>query len=777
MPALDSLRVVDASEGIPGAYAARLLTDAGAEVVRAPLVHDPLREWWAGRAPRPGDGALYQFLRRGQTVLPVDHADRFASLCSTADIVIVGPDVDRSRATRPATTQVVVAITPYGMHGPWADQPASDLVLQAESGGLATRGRKDRPPFMAGGRTNDWISGAYAAAGALAAWRTARRSGEGQIVDVSMLEVAHISSASYSPLSYLMAGRPPITEPARTIESVEVHPTADGWVGFTTNSAQQFRDFLVLIGRTDLLEDADLASAAGRQHRLREWLQIVDGWTSKRATHEIVEAAGELRVPCAPVGSAEQVFEFEHFRSRGVFCELAGGTYRFPRRPWLVDGDAPVITEAPVDATTEVPRRRERARAVDIGDATGLPLADLRVVDLTAWWAGPTGTHLLGCLGADVVHVESITRLDGMRMTGGVFRALGTWWERSSFFLSVNSNKRGLTLDLNTEDGIDALRALIERSDILVENFTPRVLDNLGLTRERLHEWNPALITVRMPAFGLDGPWRDRPGFAQTMEQLSGLAWLTGFADDQPHNQRGPCDPNGGVHAAFAALCALETRAATGRGCVVEIPFIEVALNAAAEQLVEFSAGGEVLQRDGNRAPTAAPQGVYACRGVEQWLALSIESDDQWAVLVDLLGGPAWATPSTIADRAGRRRAHDMIDARLGEWLQSRDVDEVARELRAAGIPAGRVLDPRLAGAHEQYVDRRFFETLEHPVVGRLPFVTQPFRLSSVDHWLRTPAPTVGQHNSEILAELGYPPERIAALEQAGVIGTRPVGL
>jgi crotonobetainyl-CoA:carnitine CoA-transferase CaiB-like acyl-CoA transferase len=724
----------------------------------------------------PADSALYAYLHLDQRIVEVEAIDETTSLRDAADVVIVGCDARIARRIEPYPGQVVLAITPYGMSGPWSEMPSSDLVIQAESGGLATRGVPGSPPFMAGGRTNEWIAGAYGAAGALAAWRWVRASERSELVDVSMLEAAHIAGAAYSPLLYRMTGSPQISAAARTVETVEVHRSKDGWVGFTTNSAQQFRDFLVMIDRADLVGDDRFESAGARLERGIEWTAIVEGWTSVHGTAEIVELAGLFRVPCGPVQHAQDVFEFEHFQEREVFRHSPDGRFRYPRRPWLLDGHAP----GPARSAVTVPAAEgfsAPSRSWSRSERRALPLEGISVVDLTAWWAGPTATHFLACLGADVVHVESVSRPDGMRMQGGALAALGEWWERGSFFLSANSNKRGLTLDLTREEGLEALGRLVEQADILVENFTPRVLDNLGLSRAQLDQWNPALITVRMPAFGLDGPWRDRPGFAQTMEQMSGLAWLTGFADDQPHNQRGPSDPNGGIHAAFAAMCALEARARDGKGRQIEASFIEVALTVAAEQLVEFSATGSTLERDGNRAPTGAPQGLYACRGWEQWLALSIETDEHWRALRQVMGDPGWAAAPTLREFVGRRAAHDFIDEHVSRWASEQELDQVVVELRANGVPAGRAIDPRLSDHHEQFRARRFFETIEHPVVGAQTFVTLPFRFSSVDRWLRSPAPTLGQHNGEVLATLGYDDEAIARLAATAVIGTVPSGL
>ncbi|MGE4605666.1 MAG: CoA transferase, partial [Myxococcota bacterium] len=408
-----------------------------------------------------------------------------------------------------------------------------------------------------------------------------------------------------------------------------------------------------------------------------------------------------------------------------------------------------------------------------------LPLAGIRVLDLTAWWAGPSATHMLGCLGADVIHIESIQRIDGMRTTGGMLASsVEQWWECSAFFLSANANKRGLTLNLTEDRGVAILEQLIQTADAVIENFTPRVLDNFGMSWERIQAANPQTIFVRMPAFGLDGPWRDHTGFAQTMEQMTGLAWVTGHRDDQPRIQRGPCDPLAGMHGAFAFLVALAERRGLGRGVHVEVAMVEGALNAAAEQLIEFTAYGHLMGREGNRSPNAAPQGLYACRGSEPgrelWLALSIERDAEWTALREQLGRPAWS--KSLDTHTARRAAHDRIDAELRPWFAQRDRDETVEQLVDAGVPAAIVRDPRTTSQNPQHIARRFYEPLDHPIVGTHPIATVPFRYASVERWLRQSAPTLGQHNREILTELGLEEAEIRALEADGIIGDRPEG-
>ncbi|MCH8891598.1 MAG: CoA transferase, partial [Myxococcales bacterium] len=380
----------------------------------------------------------------------------------------------------------------------------------------------------------------------------------------------------------------------------------------------------------------------------------------ERSTEEIVEAASLLRIPVAPVNSGATVADHEQLLARGALVADATGRFVQPRPPYRIDDrDPPPPRPAPRlgEHTNRIePRECQRPRAT--GPAP-LPLEGLRILDMTAWWAGPSATGMLAGLGADVIHLESITRLDGMRMVGGLLAGRHeAWWECSHFFLAANVNKRGLTLDLTKPRGLELARKLIAHCDAVIENFTPRVMENFGLTWETVHALNPQTILLRMPAFGLSGPWRNNTGCAQNMEQVTGLAWLTGHTDDQPRIQRGPCDPLAGMHAAFSLLVALAEREATGKGVHVECAMVEGALNAAAEPVIEFSAYGHLMHRCGNRSPTAAPQGLYPCRGSqpgrERWLALSVSSDAQWQAFKTVLGrrpGPMTrpSPPSRVA--------------------------------------------------------------------------------------------------------------------------------
>jgi crotonobetainyl-CoA:carnitine CoA-transferase CaiB-like acyl-CoA transferase len=416
------------------------------------------------------------------------------------------------------------------------------------------------------------------------------------------------------------------------------------------------------------------------------------------------------------------------------------------------------------------PRPERRGSA----DPDALPLADIRITDFTAFWAGPVATQFLGALGADVLKIEGVRRPDGMRFSAGRPPDWDQWWEWGPVFLCSNSNKRDVSVELSTEAGRSLALELIAESDLVLENFSPRVMENFRLDWDAVAAANPRAIMVRMPAFGLDGPWRDRVGFAQTMEQATGMAWTTGHSDGPPVIPRGVCDPIAGLHAAFAAVAALVVRDRQGAGMIVESTMVESALNVAAEMLVEYSRNGIQLRRAGNRGAAASPQGVYRCVGDDDWVALAAIDDAGRASLADLIGRPELG-----ADEAGWRERADDIDKLIADWTTKRPVADAVDALRAAGVPAARVTEsPALLG-NPHLLARGFWEKVEHPVAGSFLCTGMPFAfIGKPRRWIRRVPPLYGQHSDEVLTGLlGHSPEEVAELRAAGATSVRPAGL
>jgi crotonobetainyl-CoA:carnitine CoA-transferase CaiB-like acyl-CoA transferase len=791
--------VVDLSSGIAGAYCTRLLADGGAAVVKVePPGGDPLRRWTASGAPLADgrDAPLFGYLAGGKQSVIVGPGERAAEdldeLLGRAHAVVwsPGPAADAAGGRTPASLLsghphlAVAAITPFGLDGPWRDRAATEFTIQAWSGGIVGlgRGAPDRAPVYVGGQVGEWLSGAYAAVGVQAAWARARRTGTGQLIDLSMLEVS-VLCLSYYPVTFFEAlGRPWRTD--RSLFQPGVAAAKDGLVAIGCGTAQQWFDLCVMVGhpewidRTPPVRIGEQANRAAPQ--LREWI-------ADRTVEEITGLAAAFRIPSAPVSSGESVTGLEHLRERGVFRRAPGEEFLQPAGPYRLSPDVLGPAQPAPRAGQHSATWRDTAAAArprPCGSAAGgnqLPYAGLRVLDLTAFWAGPSATHVLAMLGAEVIHLESTTRPDGARMIAGIPVTEDQWWEKCPVFRALNTNKKSVTVDFQTERGRELLRKLIASSDVLVENYTPRVLDQIGLDYERVRALRPDIVMVRMPGFGLTGPMRDNPAFGYVIEDAAGLTWLTGYPDASPVEPYTLGDPNAGLHALNGLLLALEHRRRTGEGVLVEAAMVEAAISIAAAQPIEYSAFGTVLRRDGNRGPLAAPQNLYLSGDtdefgrVDAWVAVAVATDEQWAALVGALGHPAWAEDPELSTTKGRRARHDDIDEHLGAWCATRTRDEIVESLWEAGVPVAKVLQPHRQAELPQLRARGFFEVTEHPVGPPARQSTIPMRLSDGPaRFHRSPAPLLGQHNLEILRELGLDAAEIAELEAAGIIGNAP---
>lgn len=747
---LTDLRVLQLDGGIEVAYCTKILADAGADVVFVePAGGHHLRRRSATGADLSGRSSpLFEYLhcsKRGLT----DPGHNLPLLHERADVVVT----DHLEGTWQSFHEQfphlsAVVVSPFGTEGPWASLPASDLTLQAAAGGMAPRGAPDLAPLMVGGDPSYWFAGSVAAVSLLGVLGRMRRTGVGELIDVSMLETTHLEHGMYPVTFNSMAGRP--FQTSRGVPVPGIEPTADGWVGFFVITGQQWLDFCALIGKPEWQQDESLFIAVERRLRADQLLGDIRAWTRKRTTDEIVETASLMRIPVAPIGSGETVAGIDHFVAEEWFVGHPDGFVQ-PRRPYRFDRE-PVESVVPAQPTdgARLLWGEPRARP-GVGNDAGseLPLSGIRIADFTGFWAGPMASGILAGFGADVIHVEGPKRPDGIRMNTLRSMSEPQWWEWSPLFCGANTNKRGITLDLSDRQGRDAALRLLGTCDVMFENFSPRVVEQLGLGPDAVLAASPRIVMVRMPAFGLEGPWRDRVGFAQTIEQSCGLAFLTGYEGEAPVIPNGMCDPLAGVHGAVAALVALTERDRTGAGQVVEAPMVGAGLAVAAEQVLEFSTFGRLQRSMGNSSPLTL-QGVFQCAGDDEWVAVCL--------------------PDERAVRATRALTGDD-PSQLERWCSSRRAFDAAEALREAGVIAARV-----EWAHEildspQLHHRGYFERLDHPICGRHTYTSWPARLGAGPRtWNRTASPTMGQHNEEVLAELGFDPSEIDGMRRRGVI-------
>ncbi len=796
-PPLAGYTVIDLSTGIAGAYCTKLLADGGASVVKVESPEgDPLRSWSASGAaiPADGDGALFSFLagaKHSVVAEPAEDADAelVDRLLAAADAVVwsAGSKVAEHPNFTPRAIHgrhphlTVTAITPFGLEGPWRDRPATEFTLQAWSGGIVGlgRGEQERAPVFVGGQVGEYLAGAYASAATLTSRYRRIEGGAGELLDLSMLET-QILCLTYYPVTYFeVLGRP--WRDARRPTVPGVAQAKDGLVDLGCGTAQQWFDLCAMVGHPEWIDEESPLSIT---ELANVYADEIFAWLAATPVDEIRELATAFRIPNAPVANGANVTSFDQFVERDSFVRNPRDGFWQPSHPYRM---RPAQLRQPHPAP-RLGEHTEQYRAANLsprpapaGVAKPLPFSGLRVLDVTTFWAGPCGTHFLAMLGAEVIHVESTRRPDGTRLIAGIPITEDQWWEKSPIFEALNTNKKGLTLDLQSVRGRELLRELIATCDVVVENFTPRVLDQMGLDFAAIQSIRPDVVMVRMPGFGLEGPWRDNPAFAYVIESAAGVSWLTGYPDRTPYDPYSIGDPCAGVHALNAILLALEHRRRTGEGVFVEAAMVDAALSISAEQVIEYSAYGALLERDGNRGPTAAPQNLYRSADIDEfgrldsWVAIAVATDEQWQKLCRALGSPYWAIDPELAAETGRRAQQDCIDEHLAAWCENRTRDDIVATLWDAGVPVAKVLQPHRQTELQQLTFRNFFEEVGHPVNGRARLSTVPMRFcSGPERFHANPAPTLGQHNRELLVELGLTPAEIATLEANGVIGRAP---
>ncbi len=408
------------------------------------------------------------------------------------------------------------------------------------------------------------------------------------------------------------------------------------------------------------------------------------------------------------------------------------------------------------------------------------PLEGYRGVVLTQAWAGTYCTELMALMGADVIQVEVRKRLDRWRgaydspMPGGLADSPTAEhpWNCSPNYNSVNLNKRCVTLDLSEPDGVALFRTLLKHADFCAENFSPRVLGNLGITYEQMREVREDLIMISLSAYGHEGPWANVPGIGGTIEPTSGMSALLGYADGPPLNsgQMYP-DPVAGAYGFTALVAALHHRERTGRGQYIDLSMQEANLTFVGDAAVEEQLTGRGRPRAGNRHPQFAPHGIFPSAGDDQWIALAAESEEQWRAL-DGVAGRGWAAAERFADNDARKANEDALEAEIAAWTATEDRDALAAHLIAAGVIAASVLEPHEVAQDAGMRERGTLVEIDHPETGRWMQAANPIRFS------RTPAdevwhaPLQGEHAREVLDQLaGVDDARYAELVAANITG------
>ena len=797
--ALAGARVLDVSDSIAGAYCTRLLADLGADVL---LVEQPDGHPLRRAGPFPGDaphreksGLFLHFCANKRSVV-LDLAmpegrDRVRALAAEADLVVesrppstTAPDgLDAASLMALNERLVVTSVTEFGLTGPYKDWQGEEIVHWAMGGYMHFVGSAEREPLLTPNHQAQQHAGGQAAIASLVALRRARIDGLGQHVDQSVME-AMLAAHNWTTTHWVFLGE----EQKRT--GSQLLRCKNGWVHFEATSLNP--NFLLLAGRPDLLDDPRfIPEGDWSPARRGALLDVLRDWCATVTKEEAFEQAQELGLPVAPAYDVADHMASPHLRARGWpttvehpaagEVALPGFPYVFSETPATVRLSPPLLGEhdgewtprpAPAASATVIPARPP----IEPPGLPRVPLEGIRVLEITNNWAGPVTCRMLGDLGAEVIKIESPTRLAARTGQFAGNQGFERYWDRCSYFLEMNRSKYGVSIDLSTARGRDIFLRLVEDADIVVENNTPRVMRNLDLEYPALKAVNPAIIMLSISGFGQTGPGRDFSAFGSNIEAACGIASLTGYADDdQPYNTTNYyADPIATVHAPVALLAALDYRDATGRGQYIDMALNEGGIVFCSEAFMEYGLTGRVPQRRGNRHPTFAPQGCYPSMEEDVWMVLTVRCDDEWRRLREAVGDPRLDDPrfDTVE---GRRDGHDEIDEMLRDWSAGLDHYESARRLQEVGVPAGPVLAnwEMISDLHAH--ERGFYVMLPTRRVGVWVHSGMPWHFSRTPGVIRRDSPAYGEHNRLVLERLlGMEAGEVDALYRDRVVAEDP---
>lgn len=804
--ALQAIRVLDLSLGIAGPMAARLLADLGAEVIKAePPAGDPARRMppLLDSGPVAERSLLFAYLNWNKRGLTLDLAtpsgrEIAEALVRASDIVIESfrPGELASWGLSPARMRelnprlVVTSITDFGQQGPHAGWIGSDLVQQAMSGIMQISGQADRAPLKHGLDQAYFCAGLNAAYATLAAHCAAERDGIGEHVDLSVQEclVSELVTCEtyYSFMGAIQGRRLPVQDPY----SGAPIPTRRGYLSFQSGGPMPPETFADLF-HNEALRDPRFASNRQRSQHVAEVRELVMQSVAERDAKDIFIEGSKRRLLMGVVQTAADLLACEQLDERDFFVEVphpSGRSFRYPGElarlsatPTAVRCRAPMLGEHSEEILTELARERSAPpRPLESAKAR-LPLEGLRVLDLATVIAVPYMAALLSDLGAEVIKIESPHKLDPTRQ--GV---LTTYLDndsrtdginRSGMFQVVNRGKRSIVIDMAKEEGRALLRDLVAKADIVVDNFTPRVMPSWGLGHEELLRINPRLVCLSNTGYGSSGPWRNFPSQGTTLEPTMGISAYTGYRGGGPWKV-GQSYPDflacwTGLAALFAALHHLRR---SGEGQWIDLGMYQVGAALIPEALLQFQIDGTEPERIGNEHALHVPSNAYPAAGEDRWLALTVETDGQWQALAGLMAGDGVAVEPALADAATRRARRDAVDALVGGWVREQDAGALAERLQAAGIAAGPVLDNRGLLLDPHLAARGFHERVLLPApMGLRPIMGRPWKFAERPVRIRHPGPRYGADGETILREvLGYGELRVTRLFAEKVVCTEP---
>jgi crotonobetainyl-CoA:carnitine CoA-transferase CaiB-like acyl-CoA transferase len=796
---LAGLKVLDLTDRA-GALGARLLADLGADVVR---VEPP-----GGASLRavPNAHAYYDFNKRQVAIDPASAAGeaRLRALAGAADVVIDGrppgaaPALSELCAGNPAAVQL--RVTPFGSTGPRASWRGGDLVCAARGGMVCVNGRPDEPPLQPFGLAAYAAAGLFAAIAALLALHERARSGRGAEIDLSV-QAAAAAAVEHATGLLRQTGVPPLRRGTlHWSRGFRIGRALDGWVLHgLLGDWTSLLEWVASDGGAEELRDPRFESVDERKAACELLFDRMDAWAARRPVAEIVEGAALRRLSHAAVRPPAELATDPQLAARDFAVtvpetdpslRLPGAPFRLARTPWrfrraaaAVGGDDRAVAADPAwQRAPEVPPRaawqrvtdnRSRAEPSPPSSAARRPLDGVTVLDFTWVVAGPVATRILADHGARVIKVEHPRAPDFGTRRGGLTG-------------NLNRGKQSVVLDMSHASARALALELAARSDVVIDNFSARVMPGWGLGDAVLRALRSDPVVVHMAGFGHGGPLRDRVSYGPTLQAMVGLPLLMPAADGAPLGWGYSwSDMAAGIATALAVLAALWHRRDSGRGQVIDVSQYETLVALLGPGVLEALAGRPpAIPGNGSQEGEAVPHGVFRCAAApsdghgavddDRWVAIAVADDTEWRRLAGVLArdGEQWAGAEHLATAAGRARARREIEDRLGAWTRARTAAEVERRLQEGGVAAGLVasgadleLDPQLRA-------RGYFAEVPTPEGTREVFDGVPFLSSLAPGRVAAPGPLLGEHTDAVLRDLaGLDAAALAALRAEGAIG------
>tara|TARA_B100000686_G_scaffold111437_1_gene118792 strand:+ start:4178 stop:6586 length:2409 start_codon:yes stop_codon:yes gene_type:complete len=801
MAPFSNLKVLDLSADFAGSYCSKLLADFGASVKK--IIYEGRGDRSASYGPFIDDfrdsksSAMFHYMNYNKEVIPVPggtqlneklllSADLLIEDFSSKDFNFCGLDLEKIRKLNPDI--LICSLTPFGRETEWVDKPWSDLTIQALTGMCSVNGEKGKAPLKEPGTESEFITGANAFVASVAALINRDVTGVSQGVNVSILKsVLH----SYSP--YLLAALH--TRNPREQQSQRLHfgliPCKDGYVSLSVRHEPTWEHMWLFFGDPEFSENPKFDTAAKRRINEEELSEILLPILAQYSRKDLLHGLSPLRILVGIANSVSDLLEDEHLKARNAFInyesegkswQMPGPPFQMSLTPWKFESSATSedfqIWEEPLKLTNKT------SKSLSALNKPKGPLSGMRGIVLTQAWAGAYSTQLLSDLGMEIIQVESVTRIDPWR--GGVPpRLAGLYpnsnpgdnpWDRNALYNGVNRGKKAITLDLSHSEAKEVFMELVSISDVVVENFSGRVISNLGLDYESLRSVNPSVVMVRMPTYGTSGPYSNYPGNGGTTEPVSGMSFLMGYHDGPPVNSGiMHTDAYSGVLACGATITALRERLISGVGQEVDISQQEVSMTLLAEYIMEGSLSGESPGRQGNINRDYAPQGCYLSKD-SYWIAISVKTDRQWKSFCDSLMLDSLVTDEDYSTKEFRKMNAVRLDREISKKMGNCIASEVVGKLQAESVPCEVISTLLEAAENDDFYQMGLFEKIFHSESGNFYYPVPPWDFENNPRNAQEPAPTLGEHSEEIFSNLnGWSENKITRFKNLGLTGTDPL--